>query len=203
MAKKTRAMEAAAGTKLDPNRDVSELDRVQKALKPKESKLAPGMNSKREQLTRRMFATVEVVLVVIPFALLAMSGTLNMGVAAVDNLQTFMKEDPAFAISFITACLQCFVAYLLRLGYRHYSEGDAGALGGNLVVLLCAEMLMTNYVGIAGIALLLWRTWRRVTDQLRDWTGERGAGGALADVSGSLVVLAFAAICFFAGAQIQ
>lgn len=209
MAKKKRSEIAARGTKADANREVSELDRVLAAAgggagaSSGEGALAPGMNSKREQLTRRIFTTVEIVLVAIPFVLLAMMGVLNIGAASVGAMQDMMRENPSYMVTFLAACVQPFAAYLLRVSYRHYERGEGGYVAGNLIVMLCAEMFMRNLIGIVGMAVLLWRVWKRAGADLGDWARERGVGGVAADISGALVVLVLALVCAFASFRLM
>lgn len=202
MAKKRRSQAAVRGTKADPDRVVpeedSELTRMMCVLKASPSALVPGMDSKRERFTQRIFTTVQIVLIVIPIIYLGLSGYLNGGSFAMEGLRERLREEPAFLLAFITACLQPFAAYILRITYRHYSQGDFGYAGGNLLALLCAEMAMQNIVGIVGLGLLLWRTWPRITGSVGDWARERGIGGVLADISGGLAVFVLAIICFAA-----
>lgn len=194
MGKRDRARQAARGTKADPARAVM----AGVTATSRATAQAPGMNSKRERLTRRIFLTVEVVLALVPIAYLGMSGLLNAGAAAMEGLQDQLRREPALLLAFIAACLQPFVAYLLRIAYRHYERGDCGYAGANLAVLLCAEMFLQNMLGIVGVAVLLWRVWRRVNGSMGAWMRERKIGGALADASGGLTVLVLAIICFSA-----
>mgnify|MGYP006867315501 CR=1 FL=1 len=107
------------------------------------------------------------------------------GGLSAEGLQATFAENPAASITLIAACLQPFVAYLLRFVYRHYAQGDTGYAVSNLIALLCAEMLLQNIVGIAGMAVLLWRTWRRGSEGLDAWRAHRGVGGMLVDISGA------------------
>lgn len=163
-----------------------------------DAELALGMDSPRERLTRRVFVAVEVALVAVPFVYLGASGLLGADLTTREGLSAAVGANPLVAVGLVTSFIQVFVAYLLRFSYRHYERGDAGYAAGNLVGLLCAEMLMQNVAGIAGIAVLLWRTWRRSSADLRGWVERRGPLGVLADISGSLVVLVLAAVCAFA-----
>lgn len=218
VAKKTRAQVAAAGTKADSRREGhagvqgqvarnGETAGAHKANAPgdRQSWWLPALDeenlSGREQLTKRIFTTVEVVLCLVlvgTVAVLSMSGN---GLSA-DGLQATFAENPAASIMLVAACLQPFAAYLLRFVYRHYAQGDTGYAVSNLIALLCAEMLLQNIVGIAGMAVLLWRTWRRCSEGLGVWRAHRGIGGVLVDISGALVVLALAGICFFASTRL-
>lgn len=86
-----------------------------------------------------------------------MAGT---GLSA-DGLQEAFSSNPVMTVSFLSACAQPFVAYLVRLVRRHYEAGDAGYAAANLIVLLCAEMMLQSMVGIVAMAILLWRVWHR------------------------------------------
>ena len=156
-----------------------------------------NLDTARERLTRRIFTTVQVVLVIFPFALLGYVSMAGM------SLQDAFGRDPGFTVSFLAAMAQPFVAWLIRIGYRHYSEGDGGYALGNLIGLLCAEALMQNVVGVAGCAVALWRLWRPAAGELTEWKERRGLGGVLFDISGAIVVLAIAAICAFASWRIS
>ena len=80
--------------------------------------------------------------------------------------------------------------------------GDAGYAAANLIVLLCAEMMLQSMVGVVAMAILLWRVWRRGAQVMGDWRRGRGVAEVLADVSGSVVVLVLAAVCLFASTRI-
>ena len=98
-------------------------------------------------------------------------------------------------VTFISACLQPFVAYMLYMVYRKYCEGDAGFVAGNLIGLLCSEILLLNIPGVIGMGILLWRVWRNVAPHFESWLFERRFAGVVADIAGSLVILALAFLC--------
>lgn len=150
-----------------------------------------------------MFLVVEALLVVSPFAGMAVSSPLNFDAAGIASLQDLFASSPAFAVSFLAACIQPLVAYLLHLAHKHYADGDGGYTAANLVGLLCAEMLMQNVVGLAGIALLLWRVWRPTAKERARWRKERPWGAKAAEVSGAIVVVVLAALCAFASWRIN
>ncbi|MBE6469062.1 MAG: hypothetical protein E7001_03675 [Coriobacteriaceae bacterium] len=203
MAKRKRSDAAARGTKADPERAAArEGTGTGEGAGRGGAAIAPAMDTPREHLTRRIFTTVQVMLVVIPFVHLGFAGVLNAGAAAMESLRVMLEQNPAFLVSFIAELLQPFAAYLVRIAYRHYAQGDAGYAAGNLVVLLCAELLMQNMVGVVGMAVLLWRTWGRAADVLGPWARERSVGGVLADVSGALVTVVLAALLAFANARL-
>ena len=217
MAKRKRSEVAAAGTKADPARVKAwepeglaamggaqgTASGVAGAALPESAhpEWAPHMDGKRERLTSRIFTAVEVVLVAIPVAVIVMFCVARGGLTS-ETLGAAFKSDPTFVIEFLAACIQPFVAYLLRLVHKRYAQGDAGYAAGNLIGLICAQMLMQNIAGVIGIAILLWRTWRNVGPHFNDWLGERHLGGVLLDVSGAIVVLLLAAVCAFARSRI-
>lgn len=194
MAKKHRAREAQRGTRLDPTRR-----QATASLSPNKGEKAVSRgNSAKEKLTRRFFVGVEVLLVVVPFVSLGLAGSLNLDAASMSNLQELMAQNPRFLVSFLAACIQPFAAYLIHIAYRHYKNGDGGYALGNLVGILCAEMLMQSIPGVAGLVLLLWRIWKPAASESVVWRQKRGVAGVAKDLSGALVVIVLAAICAFA-----
>lgn len=69
---------------------------------------------------------------------------------------------------------------------------------GNLIALICGELMLQNAVGVLGCALLLWRIWRKIPGELAAWKEDRRLGGMAADLSGAIVVCAVGALCAFA-----
>lgn len=191
MAKRSRAAEAARGTRLDPDRAARERpDGAGASLE----RVRP--RTKREMLTMRLFTVITVLLVAVP---LVMVGYLwAMGGGSLEGLGDAMAQDPQTTVSFVSAMCQVFVAWILVYVRRRYEEGDGGYAAANLVGLVCGEVLLMNAVGVLGCAVLLWRVWRGVSGELSAWWGERGLGGKLLDLSGSLVVCVMGAICAFA-----
>ena len=208
MAKRKRAHAARRGTKADPERTERAAEEVRGSATSHggalgaEDGIPARYDTPRERLTRRIFIAVEVVLVLIPLVHLGIAGVLNAGAAAMESLRVMIEQNPAFLVTSIAALLQPFVAYLMRIAYRHYLRDEAGYTAANLVVLLCAEVALQNMVGIVGMAVLLWRIWGRASDDLGPWASSRRVGGVLADISGPLVVFALAALCAYANMRI-
>ena len=200
MGKKSRARVAAAGTRKDPGRRVAEGKKADRAEKDKKvgahahPEWAPHLNSASEDLTAKLFTLVEVILGVVPLVVIGLF-LASKDATSVDKLTEVFSQDPSMVVSFISACLQPFVAYMLYMVYRKYCEGDAGFAAGNLIGLLCSEILLLNIPGVIGMGILLWRVWRNVAPHFESWLFERRAMGVLADIAGSLVILALAFIC--------
>lgn len=172
-------------------------DGAPKAIEKKErSAKTRNLASKYERRTKRIISTVQVVLVVIPVAMIAFTWFMNGGTT--DGLQEAMAKDPQLTIGFISAMCQPLVAWLLRFVQRHYEQGDGGYAAGNLIALVCGELMLQNVVGIVGCALILWRIWKRIPGEFTAWKQERKIGGMLADISGALLICLFGAVCAFA-----
>lgn len=209
VAKKTKSQLAAVGTKMDPAR-TAVADAGGVAADGRLGKggcdwhLAPldqENPSRREQLTARIFTTVQVVLCLVLVATVVSLSMAGTGLSA-DGLQEVFASSPVMTVSFLSACMQPFIAYLVRFVRSHYAAGDAGYAAANLIVLLCAEMMLQSMVGIVAMAILLWRVWHRGAQAMGGWRRGRGVAGVLVDVSGALVVLVVAGICLFARAQL-
>ncbi len=128
---------------------------------------------------------VEVILGVVPVVVIGLF-LASKDAASVDKLTDVFSQDPSMVVTFISACLQPFVAYMLYMIYRKYCEGDAGFAAGNLIGLLCSEILLLNIPGVIGMGILLWRVWRNVAPHFESWLFERRVAGVLADIAGSL-----------------
>ena len=198
--KKSRARIAAAGTRLDPERRVVESDRAERVDEGKKvgahvhPEWAPHLNSASEDLTAKLFTLVEVILGVVPVVVIGLF-LASKDATSVDKLTDVFSQDPSMVVTFISACLQPFVAYMLYMIYRKYCEGDAGFAAGNLIGLLCSEILLLNIPGVIGMGILLWRVWRNVAPHFESWLFERRAMGVLVDIAGSLVILVLAFMC--------
>ena len=200
MGKKSRARVAVAGTRKDSNRVVVEGGKTEDTDKDKKvgahahPEWAPHLNSASEELTAKLFTMAEVILGVVPVVVIGLF-LASKDAASVDRLTEVFSADPSMVVTFISACLQPFVAYMLYMVYRKYCEGDAGFVAGNLIGLLCSEILLLNIPGVIGLGILLWRVWRNVAPHFESWLIERRAAGVLADIAGSLVILALAFLC--------
>ena len=200
MGKKSRARVAAAGTRKDPGRRVAGGKKADRAEKDKKvgahahPEWAPHLNSASEDLTAKLFTMVEVILGVVPVVVIGLF-LASKDATSVDKLTDVFSQDPSMVVTFISACLQPFAAYMLYMIYRKYCEGDAGFAAGNLIGLLCSEILLLNIPGVIGMGILLWRVWRNVAPHFESWLFERRFTGVVADIAGSLVILALAFMC--------
>lgn len=189
--KEKRSVAAARGTVADPERE-GVVVREDGAASVAES--LPM--TKRERLTLRIFTVVEVIMVIVPLAMIAYLWLAGGG--SIEGLADAMAADPTITVEFIAAMCQPLAAWLLRFVERHYRAGDMGYAAGNLIGIICGELMLQNAVGVLGCALLLWRVWRHASGELGPWAAERKVGGVLADISGAIVLCVFGAICAFA-----
>lgn len=96
---------------------------------------------------------VEVILGVVPLVVIGLF-LASKDATSVDKLTEVFSQEPSMVVTFISACLQPFVAYMLYMVYRKYCEGDAGFVAGNLTGLLCSEILLLNIPGSLVILVL-------------------------------------------------
>ena len=124
MGKKSRARVAAAGTRKDPGRRVAEGEKANRAEKGKKvgahahPEWAPHLNSASEDLTAKLFTLVEVILGVVPLVVIGLF-LASKDATSVDKLTDVFSQDPSMVVTFISACLQPFVAYMLYMVYRN------------------------------------------------------------------------------------
>lgn len=192
MAKMSRAQAAARGTKRDAGRTVDAA--VVEAGSSRDLRERP--QSAYEARTAKIFTVVQVLLVVIPLAMLGYVWLAGGG--SVDGLRESMAQNPTITVSFISAMCQPLVAWLLKFVREHYLAGDGGYAAANLIGLICGELMLQNAVGVLGCALLLWRIWKKIPGELTAWKEDRKLGGMAADLSGAIVVCAVGALCAFA-----
>lgn len=192
MAKMSRAQAAARGTKRDAGRTV---DAAVVAAGPSRN-LHARPQSTYEARTAKIFTVVQVLLVAVPVAMLGYVWLAGGG--SVDGLRDAMEQNPTITVSFISAMCQPLVAWLLKFVRDHYQAGDGGYAAGNLIALICGELMLQNAVGVLGCALLLWRIWKKIPGELAAWKEDRGLGGMAADLSGAVVVCVVGALCAFA-----
>lgn len=120
MGKKSRARAAAAGTRKDPGRRVVEGKKADRAEKDKKvgahahPEWAPHLNSASEDLTAKLFTLVEVILGVVPVVVIGLF-LASKDATSVDKLTDVFSQDPSMVVTFISACLQPFVAYMLYM----------------------------------------------------------------------------------------
>lgn len=212
MAKKkvNRTEEARRGTKADPDR----IEEQRKAEAQRElerqmaaAELANGPKwyiepldvndlDKKESLTKSLFTTTEMLLCLIIFVLIA-GIVLEMDELTFASFRSLITDEPAYVMDIVTSCLQILAAAIVGSCYKHYADGDVGYAEYNLVLLLISEIAMQSVVGIVCCGVLIWRTWKRCSVGLSDWSIYRGIGGKLADLAPSIVLTLASFICLY------
>ena len=214
MAKTTKAQAARRGTKADPERAAREQQAAGTAGKKKAKAAAPAnvptrrdgrpvwyvkrLNteelSSTEILTKRLYLAVQVLLGIIP-VVTVISIFVSVGGFDLTAVLELFSDDPTYIVSVVLALAQFYVIYVVRKIYQRYVEGDIGYVAGNLVALLCCEIIMQSIVAIACVAVLLWRSWHRCSMGINRWQDERGFKGVLKDIAPSLVLFVLLVIC--------
>lgn len=137
-----------------------------------------------EQLTKRIFTLVEVVLLCFPFAVLGLTAEGGM------SLDVTRFSDPSFLASMASNFIQMPIAGVVLLIQKlFYNRGEGGRAFGNLVVVLIAEVFLQNIVGIIAIAFLMWRVWGSIPGEMGEWRYHRTKMGMVADMLPGWAVL--------------
>ncbi|MEI3352700.1 MAG: hypothetical protein V8Q95_08610 [Collinsella sp.] len=174
MGKKSRARVAAAGTRKDPGRRVAEGKKADRAEKDKKvgahahPEWAPHLNTASEDLTAKLFTLVEVILGVVPLVVIGLF-LASKDATSVDKLTDVFSQDPSMVVTFISACLQPFVAYngaaVANMQRLYRAIEPAGSAKTRAISLV--EGLVHDYSLLDGLA-------HRVTTELPERTGNLG-----------------------------
>ena len=150
--------------------------------------------------TGRCFTIVKVLLFCMPFLCLAY---LTVGTSGASlTADGVLSQNPSMAVSFLSAMLQPYAAWIVILSERRLADGRAPYAILNLTVLLAAELMLMSSVGAIGMAVLLFQSVRqsglRLTAALRQCRPAR----LFAEAGGSLLLLPFAGLCLIAMSRI-
>ena len=208
MAKTSKADAARRGTKADPARAAerrAEEERREKAEQAKAEAHAGGRElwyvepldprnlPEREVTTRRLFTAVEVVLCLVPvlaIAYLVMTAEFDF-----DALILLVFSDTTNLITVLVGLLQLYAAYLVHSFYERYLVGDVGPVQNGLMFILCSEIILQNYIGIVGLAVALWRVWKRCKRGNSEWQAQTTFKEKFFALLGPVVFLFLAIAC--------
>lgn len=148
----------------------------------------------------RIFMIIRVLLAVSPFIALAY---LSVDTAKYGgSLQSILQSNPQFTVMFLVAMINPFIAYLLGYLKNHLDSGDYGYAVVNLGLMMIAEVMLQNFIYVLVLAFLTYQCIKTYQIPVKDSIAKSFKNHFLRDISGSLVVLAFAGICLFAMIQI-
>lgn len=146
----------------------------------------------------RIFMIIRVLLTVSPFIAL---GYLSMDAAkegAGGNIQAVISSNPSAAVMFIVAMLNPFIAYLLGFIKDHLHDGDYDYAVANMFLMIIAELMIQNFIYVLMLMFLTYKCVKTYQIPVKGIVKRMAGNHLLRDISGSLVVLAFAGICMFA-----
>ena len=110
--------------------------------------------TKAEKTISRVFTISKVLLCILPF--LALFYLYSQSNASGMNYQDMLESDPILTITFLTAMIQPFAAWLLTIVERRYKEYDYSNALFSLLLIFIAECLLKNWLGIAATAILFY-----------------------------------------------
>lgn len=145
---------------------------------------AAARRALRDPLTPKILTFIEVVLVCFPFVVFG--ATTGSDGAAID---VSLFTNPASLVSTLSNLAQVLFAGMLLLTQRIYQRGECGRAIGNIIVMLVAEFLFQNVIGIAGMVFALWRVLSMERRSLGTWATNRGVAGMLPDLVPGLVTI--------------
>nr|WP_300128074.1 hypothetical protein [uncultured Butyricicoccus sp.] len=153
-----------------------------------------------DEKLNRWFTILKIVLFCMPFLYLGYVGIGTGGASLAD--EGVLQANPTMAVSFLSAMIQPYAAWILILSQRRLQDGRSAYAMVNLGVLLVAQLMMMSTVGVVGFALILWRCTKHTgfgpLAALRQTQPRR----LFAEAGGSVVVLLLAAVCLFATVRI-
>ena len=156
--------------------------------------------TKTESRLNRLFNIVKTVLMVYPFITLFYLWT-TAGQAGT-GLSEFMQGNPIITITFITAMLQPFAAWLLTIVQRRIESLDYDAALISVLLIFIAEALMKNMIGLVGLGVLFFYMYKNMPISLKTCFKEGDRRLVLKDATGAVILIGHAAICFFAMTRI-
>lgn len=148
----------------------------------------------------RIFTIIKVLLAVSPFMAL---GYLTAKGGSGGTLQTILSQNPQYTVMFLVAMVNPFIAYLLGFLQEHLNKADYGYAVVNMTLMIIAEAMLQNFLYVAVLAFLLYKIIKTYQISVKESVEDIVKGHLFRDISGSIVVLVFAAICMFAMLQLR
>lgn len=150
---------------------------------------------------KRIFLVTEVILCLIPFMTLfyLSVGQNEYGL----SYQEMLNANPILAVTFLSAMCQPFAAWLLIIAQRRIESFDYSNALVTILLVLIAECMLKNWIGIIATAILFWLTTRIMPLSIKEeFSSSADYKSILIDASGSLVLILLSALCLFASLRI-
>lgn len=154
----------------------------------------------KDEKLKRYFTILKIVLFCMPFLCMGYLGALSGGTAL--DARSVLAENPTMAVSFLSAMLQPYAAWLLILSERRLADGRGQFAVVGLTLLLVAELCLMSSIGVIGMALILWKSVRYsgygIPAAFRSCTPH----SFIYEAGGTIPMLLFAGICLFASLRL-
>lgn len=154
----------------------------------------------KDEKLKRYFTILKIVLFCMPFMCMGYLGMFSGGTTL--DTQSVIAANPTMAISFLSAMLQPYAAWLVILAERRLADNRGQFAVVSLTLLLVAELFLMSSVGVIGTALVLWKSIRYsgygVPAAFRSCTPR----SFIYEAGGTIPMLLFASICLFASLRL-
>lgn len=141
----------------------------------------------------RWFSIAKLLLVLAPFVALVYLQTAVGG----SNLGLLLQQDPEITVTFLSAMIGPFTAYLLSFAQKHLYDGDAAYMMSHLVLLFAAELLLRNAVYLIMFLWLIYLVYQMTGMTPMRSLRVKWKDHFFRDLSGCFVLILFAAFCLF------
>lgn len=118
------------------------------------------------------------------------------------NIQEMVSVNPGVTIMFLMAMLNPFAAYLLGYVQKRLDTGDTAYAAANLICLAVVEIVMLNVAYFILFLFLLYKVKMHYQISVKHVFHQYRFKKFLVTISGSLVMMPFAALCLFAQIQL-
>lgn len=152
--------------------------------------------SKSEKKLNKTFGIVKAVLMIYPFIVLFYLST-KAGMSGV-GFSELMRTNPIITVTFITAMLQPFAAWLLTIVQKRVGTGDYDSAIISTLLIFIAEALMENVLGMVGLGVLFFLMYKDMPFTFKACFTDADKKLIFKDATGAVVLVLLGAVCMFA-----
>lgn len=158
-------------------------------------------NVKQMKSLDKYYNIAKILLTITPFLYMMY---LSMGAAKVGvSISQVIQKDPRSMVMFLVSMISPFIAYLLVFMHKKIESGDVAYSVVNLVVLMCAEIMLENLWYVILLGFLLVKTLKTYNVSLKECFKDKWDKSFFGTISGGIVVLVLSGICLFASLRIS
>ncbi len=149
---------------------------------------------------KRVFTWSKVLLCVYPF--IALFYMRNIASMAGTGMQESLQANPILAVTFLSAMLQPFAAWLLTIVERRVNTLDYADALTCLGIICAAECLLKNWLGIIGCAILFYLVAKEMPYSFKKEFSTADRGEIFKDAMGPVVLTLLSVFVFFVSSRI-